>query len=425
MKRSFLWKSAKATAAAVAMAGTLGSAALSSTAQADGDVKVGYLIPLSGTAAASIGQEMSRATHLAVKHINESGGIEALGGAKLELVEVDTRGDAQVAITEAERLINVEKVSTLIGAFQSSVTFPASAVAEKYQVPWIVDLSAKAEITERGFKYVFRPTQIPSSGNAASAADFIEWVGGATGTGPKTAAIVYENTDWGQDLANTMRDRLNKAGIEIVFDESYPPNSPNLRPLVVKLKGAKPDVISMTSYTGDAIQLQKLVAQLRVDTMGIIGSAAGHVDRTFIPTVGEKETNYVLSTNGWAGYDSAITTPFAHRFWDDYVATHNADPTEFGVSAYADVWILKDALERAGSADPKAIRDALAETKMMDNDVAKLVGYDIAFDEKNQNTLKRFVVQQIQDGKYYTVWPEKLKPEGYEMVWPAPKWGDR
>lgn len=420
MNTKSLWKSVKAAASAVVLASAVGSGA--SAAEA---VKIGYLIPLSGTAAASIGQEMSHATHLAVKHINETGGIASLGGAQIELVEVDTRGDAQVAITEAERLINVENVSAIIGAFQSSVTFPASAVAEKYQVPWVVDLSAKAEITERGFKYVFRPTQIPSSGNAASAAEFIGWVGEATGVKPKTAAIVYENTDWGQDLANTMRKMLGDMNIEIVFDESYPPNSPNLRPLVVKLKGAKPDVISMTSYTGDAIQLQKLIAQLRVDTMGIVGSAAGHVDRTFIPTVGVKETNHVLTTNGWAGYDSAITTPFAKKFWDEYVAAHKSDPTEFGVTSYADVWILKDALERAGSADPKAIRDALAGTEMKDNDITKLVGYDIAFDEKNQNTLKRFVVQQIKDGKYYTVWPAKLKPAGYDMVWPAPAWGDR
>ncbi|SME91128.1 amino acid/amide ABC transporter substrate-binding protein, HAAT family [Tistlia consotensis] len=420
MKRSRMWRAATAAASAAVLAGALGSAAWAADT-----VKVGYLIPLSGTAAAAIGQEMSRATHLAVDHINEEGGIKALGGAKLQLVEVDTRGDPQVAITEAERLINVEKVSVLIGAFQSSVTFPASAIAEKYQVPWIVDLSAKAEITERGFKYVFRPTQIPSSGNADSAADFIAWAGKTTGKQPKTGAIVYENTDWGQDLANTMRKRMAEMGIKVVFDESYPPNSPNLRPLVVKLKGAHPDVISMTSYTGDAVQLQKLIAQLRVDAMAIVGSAAGHVDRTFVPTVGVKAADMVFTTNGWAGYDSAITTPFARRFWDQYVGKYQADPTEFGVTAYADVWILKDALERAGSADPKAIRDALAKTDMKDNDITRLVGYDIAFDSKNQNTLKRFVVQQIKDGKYYTVWPSKLTPAGYKMVWPVPDWSDR
>ena len=75
-------------------------------------VKVGYLIPLSGTAASSIGQDMSRGTHLAIKHINESGGIKSLGGAQLELVEIDTHGDPKVGMTEAERLIKLTKQPT-------------------------------------------------------------------------------------------------------------------------------------------------------------------------------------------------------------------------------------------------------------------------------------------------------------------------
>ena len=110
-------------------------------AHAADPVKIGYLIPLSGSAAASIGKDMSRATHLAIKHINEAGGIKSMGGAPLELVEVDSRGDAKVAITEVERLITREKTPVLLGAFQSGVTFPATAVAEKNRTPWVVEIS--------------------------------------------------------------------------------------------------------------------------------------------------------------------------------------------------------------------------------------------------------------------------------------------
>lgn len=389
------------------------------TAQAADDVKIGYIIPLSGGAAASIGQEMSRATQMAVRHINEAGGISSMGGAKIDLREVDSRGDPKVALTEAERLITVENVSAMIGAFQSSVTFPATAVAEKYQVPWVVDLSAKAEITERGFKYVFRPTQIPSSGNADSVVDFIKWAGEKTGKPAKTAAIVYENTDWGQDLAQRMRTRFAENGVDVVLDESYPANSPDLRPLVLKIKGRKPDVISVTSYAADAIQIHKLINQMRIGAMAVVGSGAGQVDPSFIPSVGKGGSEGIFTTNGWAGYESAITTPFAKRFWDEYVAAYGVEPSEFSVVGYSVVWILKDALERAGSADPKAIRDALAETRLVGNDVTKLLGYDVVIDEKGQNTLKRFVVQQIADGAYRTVWPEAVAAPGYEMTWPA------
>lgn len=384
-------------------------------------VKVGYIIPLSGGAAASIGQEMSRATHMAVEQINAAGGIASLNGAPIDLLEVDSRGDPKVALTEAERLITVEDVSVMIGAFQSSVTFPATAVAEKYGIPWIVDLAAKADITERGYKYVFRPTQVPSSGNADSVVDFVTWANATTGDPAKTAAIVYENTDWGQDLAQRLRLRFNEAGVEVVLDESYPANAPDLRPLVLKMKGRKPDVISVTAYAADAIQLHKLIAQMQIDAKAIIGSGAGQVDPTFIPSVGAAGTEGIVSTNGWAGYESTINTPFAEAFWDGYVEKYGTEPSEFSVVAYSVVWILKDALERAGSADPDAIRDALAETRFEGNDVAKLLGYDVVFDEKGQNTEKRFVVQQISDGVYRTVWPEAVAAPGYEMKWPVGK----
>ena len=395
-------------------------------ASAVSKIKVGYLIPLSGTAAAPIGQDMSKGTRLAVKHINESGGIKSMGGAQIELIEVDTHGDPKVGMTEAERLINVEKVPVIIGAYQSAVTFPSTAVAEKYKIPWIVDLAAKAEITERGYKYVFRATQIPSSGNADSVVDFVKWISESTGKKPKKLAFVYENTDWGQDLAKTLRTRFPKEmGMEIVLDESYPPNSPDLRPLVVKIKGRQADLISVTGYTADAIQIHKLFAQLQVDATGIIGSAAGQADRTFVPAVGIKETNYTFTTNGWAGYESCITTPFAKRYWDEFNATYKYEPTEFTVCAYGAVWFLKDALERAKKAEPEALREALAKTEIMNTDLTKLLGFNIKIDAKGQNPHKRFAMQQIYDGKHRTIWPANVAVSNFKPVWPVPKWSER
>lgn len=404
---------------AARMAAAVVAAGAGFSAHAADPVKVGYLIPLSSSAASSIGRDMSRATHLAVKHINEAGGIKSLDGAKIELVEVDTRGDPQVAITEAERLISNAKVSALIGAFQSSVTFPATAVAEKHQVPWVVDLAAKKEITERGYKYVFRPTQVPASYNAQSMVDFVKYANETTGKSAKTVAMLYENTDWGQDMANTLRDGFKKMGVEVVLDEAYPPNTADLRPLVLKVKGRKPDVVTVTSYAADAVQLHKLLVQMRVGGMAYIGSAAGQIDSNFIPLVGEKIADTVYTTNGWAGYDSVINTPFAKRFWDEFVAAHKVEPNELSVSAYGAVWVLKDALERAASADPKAIRDALAQTRIVGTDITRLLGYDIVIDETGQNTEKRFVMQQIDGKAYRTVWPENLAVKDYKMVWPA------
>lgn len=401
------------------LTGALAMLGVSSALAAD-PVKIGYLIPLSGSAAASIGRDMSRATHLAVKHINESGGIKSLGGAQLKLLESDTRGDPKVALTETERLITREKVPVLLGAFQSGTTFPATAVAEKYSVPWVVDLAGKGEITERGYKYVFRATQVPAAANAEGMADFVAYASKATGKPAKTVAMVYENTDWGQDMANTLRKKFKEQGVEIVLDEGYPPNSPDLRPLVLKIKGRKPDVVTVTSYAADAVQLHKLLAQMRVSAMGYIGSAGGQIDSGFLPQVGKGPAKGVFTTNGWAGYESAVTTPFAKKFWNEFTGTYKAEPNELSVSAYGAVWVIKDALERAGKAEPQAIRDALATTSIKGTDLNKLLGYDIVIDEKGQNPLKKFVVQQITpEGEYRTIWPENLASKTYKMVWPA------
>ena len=81
--------------------------------------------------------------------------------------------------------------------------------------------------------------------------------------------------------------------------------------------------------------------------------------------------------------------------------------------------MLKDALERAGKADPESIRNALAETKIENTDLTKLLGYDIVIDGKGQNTKKRYVMQQISDEKYRTIWPENVAVKGYKMTWPV------
>jgi len=221
-------------------------------------------------------------------------------------------------------------------------------------------------------------------------------------------------------MANTLRAKFKAAGMEIVLDEGYPPNSPDLRPLVLKVKGRKPDVVTVTAYAADAVQLHKLLAQMQVNAMGFIGSAGGQIDSQFIPLVGKGVTNQVFTTNGWAGYESSITTPFAKKFWDEFVGAHKVEPNELSVSAYAAAWVIKDALERAGKAEPQAIRDALAKTKIAGTDLNKLIGYDIVIDAKGQNPLKRYVMQQITpDGEYRTIWPENLASKSYKMVWPA------
>ncbi len=123
-------------------------------AQTAEEIRIGIVSPLTGPTA-KFGQAQKNAMTMAAEDVNSAGGIKSLGGAKIKLFFGDTRGEADTGVTETERLITREKVHALIGAFQSGVGFPSSAVAEKHQVPWLT-FGTFDKITERGFKYVFR-----------------------------------------------------------------------------------------------------------------------------------------------------------------------------------------------------------------------------------------------------------------------------
>ena len=115
----------------------------------DNVIKIGVLMPFSGTSA-RMGEVGRMGIDLAIEEINAAGGIASMGGAKLQAVYADSQSDATVGVTETEKLINVEKVDMLLGSFNSAVTLPCSAVAEKNQLPWIVNSATSDAITEQG-----------------------------------------------------------------------------------------------------------------------------------------------------------------------------------------------------------------------------------------------------------------------------------
>src|SRR5690606_20159593 len=143
------------------------------------------------------------------------------------------------------------------------------------------------EVTELGLQCFFRAPPVPAPAKAEGMADSVAYAGKARGKPAKTVATVYETTDGVPDVTTTLRRKFKEQGLAIVLDEGYPPNSPDLRPLVLKIKGRKPDVVTVTSYAADAVQLHKLLAQMRVSAMGYIGSAGGQIDSGFLPQVGK------------------------------------------------------------------------------------------------------------------------------------------
>jgi branched-chain amino acid transport system substrate-binding protein len=188
------WITAMALALPLALAACGGSAPPGTEGTGGGGggsgdtITIGSLHPLSGSSAAD-GQQMDNGAKLAVDAINEAGGIKSLDGAKLELASADTKGAPETGQSEAQRLIE-EGAVALLGTYQSAVSQNVAAVAERNQVPFVIDVSSADAILQQGYKYTFR-LQPSAKVLAERGAEYLSDVSKAAGSPAKKVAILH------------------------------------------------------------------------------------------------------------------------------------------------------------------------------------------------------------------------------------------
>ncbi|QAR33475.1 ABC transporter substrate-binding protein [Geovibrio thiophilus] len=387
-------------------------------AEAAETIKIGNIIPLSGPSA-SVGIQGKNAREMAVEEINAAGGIKSLGGAKLQLVFSDSKSDPTTGVTEAERLINSEKVHVLTGAWNSAVTYPVTQTAERYGMPFIVPVSVRDTITERGFKNVFR-IAAKDSWWTRDQFKFLDDMKKEFGVDVKNVAFVYENGDWGVGFAEKWREMAKERGYKVVLDEPYPSTASDLTPVVIKLKRSKADVVFMTSNAADAILLTNTMAEMKVNVKAIITSGGGHADPSFLKAAG-KNAEYIFDLVEW---EADLNRPGLKETNEKFTKKYGYSLAGESVDAYASMYLIKDVLERAGSTKPEAVRKALIETNLCGGTVG-LLAYDcIQFDQSGQNKNASLVIVQIRqkgkDMERITVWPKNVRRAGYTPVFPQP-----
>jgi branched-chain amino acid transport system substrate-binding protein len=381
-------------------------------------VRVGNIIPLSGPSA-SVGQQGRQAREMAVEEINAAGGIKSLGGAKLEMLYADSESKPEKGVAEAERFINTEKVNVLTGCWNSAVTYPTSAVAERYGIPFVVPVSVADKITEQGFKTVFRIAAKDSWWTRDQFA-FLKDMEAEFNTKVKKLAFVYENGDWGKGFAEQWVKLAKAAGYEVVLDEPYPSTATDLSPVVQKIRRARPDVLLLVSNAADAILLTNTLAEYKVSLKAIIASGGGHADPSFLKAAG-KNARYIFDIVEW---ETDVNKPGAKEANAKFNAKYGQNLTGEAVDAYLAMYVLKDALERAGSLEPAKIIEALRATKLTGGP-GMIVGYDaVEFDASGQNKHAALVMVQINDIgaglERITVWPKNARRAGYKPVFPMP-----
>jgi branched-chain amino acid transport system substrate-binding protein len=383
---------------------------LAAPAQAQTAVKIGAVYPLSGNAA-SAGQAAKAAIEVATQIINEDHpelgtltlakgvGLSGLKGAKVEVVFADNQGTPAAGQNQALRLITQEKVVALTGAYQSGITLTASAISEKYGIPFVNGESVAANLTERGFKWFFRTTPIASD-IATIYMHFLKDLK-AAGTKVDKIAIVNENTEYGTSIAKVLRQAAHDNGFNISLEVPYSANTTDVQSQVLQLKDNNPDAIIFVSYTSDSILYMKTMQALNYKPPILIGDDSGFSDPSFLKTVGSIAQG-AINRSAWDAGKPGSTTYLINEMYKKKTGNNLDDTAGRAMQGFL---VLADAINRAGSTEPAKIQAALKATDLKPEQL--MMGYKgVKFDAKGQNVLAAALLIQIQGAKYVAVWPK-------------------
>lgn len=392
-------------------------------------VKIGVILPLSGTAA-TVGNDEKLAVELAVQIVNEATadvalplaatvGLPNLGCAQVELVVADSQGKAEVGQSEATRLIDQEGVAALFGAYNSAVTKTASTAAERAGIPFLNAESSSPDLTERDFVWFFRTS--PHDGTfSESIFDFIQYLNDEMDAGIESIGLMYEDTDFGVNSAAAETAEAEERGLQVMADVKYKSNATSLTAEVQKLQTDGGDVLIPSSYTSDSILAVQTMEELGYLPTMIVAQDAGYADPAFIDAVGPLAEG--IASRSAFSIDITGIKPVASTVSELYNAVADKDMYDVPARGFTGMMVLLDAINRAGSTDPEAIRQALVETDLgVDDTIMPWQG--VRFDDNQQNELGVGIIVQIQDGQYKTVFPRDVAVA--EVVFPLAPWDQR
>jgi len=355
-------------------------------------VNIGGLYPSTGSMA-QIGQACVVAAKLAVEMVNNAGGIKSLGGAKLNLVISDVQSDTTVTRTETERLISGNKLSAIHGCYASALTLIASEVCERAKVPIITGSST--DQLNKGRHFTFTPF--------ARASQFAKaqlQMAKLTGDKPKVA-VIFENTAFGTATSNGLKELAPGEGVEIAMFEPYSAGFTDAGPLINKVKASGANTLFSVSYLNDLILIVRTVKQVGLD-IAINGGSGGFVIPDFYKNVG-KAAEGLLGVAHW-NHD---VNDAAQQVNAEYKRRTGEFIFEYAGGLVAQTYMLADALERAGSADPHRVRDALAKLDASKGYAAMAPGGKVKFGPDGKNIYGHPVGVQWQNGDLVSVFPKE------------------
>lgn len=390
------------------------------------DYRIGALFPFTGNLAL-LGNETFNGATIAEDMVNEKGGI---GGRKISWAKADGV-DPKKAITECERLIAIEKVKVVFGTYSSSLSYAASEIAERNKIIYWEQGAIADNITARGFKYLFRT--IPRAGDfGVMAANFVnEVVAPKLKMDPKKikVGIMFEDSLYGTSVGNAAVKKAKELGFDVVASESYSAKTVDLSPIVMIFRSKKPDVIIATSYMEDSILFWRQAKDMDLNVKAFIGTGAGHGMPEWAKTFGN-EGNYIFNIDPpiginpkvFKGNTEALLKDFRERFnkkFAHYPVTH-------ATAGFVGAQILFEAMSKAGTDDPEAVRKAALTIDIPEG--GTIFGFGVKFagpenPSAGQNLRGHPVLMQWQDQKPAVVYPKTFALT--DPLMPLPTWDER
>src|SRR6266511_4009406 len=377
-----------ATGAAAAVAGF--PAVLKAQAR---EVKVGYLLPVTGPLAYEAGLALNGLT-LATDEINATGGVKSLGGAKITLLPGDTQNKVELGNSEASRLVDQSAVA-IIGPFSSLVAFSVRQVTEKNRTPFLLLAAVADNLTEGGLKYTFRMQPNGKAMATLTVSNMFEMAKNAN-VPIKRVAMMHEEGNFGTTMGNHVEAFSKTMGYELVQRIPYNLRSPDLTSELSKIKAARPDLLIISGYYGDS----KIIAETAYSNPKFIAE-------------NRELTEHLFDGNYWHNPQSAR----ARAVFDAYQKRFGSTMSNHSVQGYQVTFVLKDALERAASMDRDRVRDALSKTNLADHILTQDA---IRFDDSGEGISATPALIQVQNGKPLVVGPARFAEA--KPVFPVPKW---
>jgi branched-chain amino acid transport system substrate-binding protein len=416
------------------VAAVLLAAAFSAAHAQQKELKVGVIFDYTGAFAAGGSEAAGIGTKIAIDMVNERGGIE---GYKINAIYADAQSKTEVAINEATRLLEQEKVNLIMGVYSSAHCVPmAQRVDAAKKFMWANVCIASSVFKDRKLSYVFRPQVHSDQFGEASCSYIAENAKAKLGADPKNVkvAIIYEDGPYGAGVAQGNEAKCKQLGMNVVLKEGYAATAPDLSSLVTKLKRARADVLLHTGYNPDITLFLRQSREQGLKFKAIIGHGAGYGQIGKLMETFGTDVNYfhnvdpvaaqLLDPKTLKGDLGKLTAEMVKRYQAQKGPNEVPPHTSMG---FNQTWIfLTDVLPRAikkhGGIDPEALRKASLETDIPEG--GTIQGYGVKFFPPGhamagQNERSSPVVMQYVNGRSYIAWPKSIRTT--DPLLPFPK----